>query len=120
MRYIDGSDQCYIKMLERRKCNEEVRHGEHACKIKRGDVGFEWNEVEQYLKEYVGEYFEIAKASMVPAIGELIQTAPFGNCLDNCRTMSCTVLEYIIQYKTGGGDGLEIIVSNKASRPQYE
>lgn len=75
LRYIEGSDQCYIKMLERRKCNEEVWHGEPACKIKRGDVGFEWNEVEQYLKEYVGEYFEIAKASMVPAIGELIQTA---------------------------------------------
>jgi len=40
--------------------------------------------------------------------------------LDNCCALSYTVLEHTIQYKTGGSDGLEIIVSNKASRPLYE
>lgn len=31
--------------------------------------GIDWNEVERYLKEYVGEYFEIAKTSEKIYIG---------------------------------------------------
>ncbi len=31
--------------------------------------GIDWNEVEQYLKEYIGEYFEIAETSEKIYIG---------------------------------------------------
>lgn len=31
--------------------------------------GIDWNEVEQYLKEYIGEYFEISETSEKIYIG---------------------------------------------------